>query len=71
MIARWAASSRSRAHLAGPDRSQPIDPALYRLARDRHDDRRSAYAQLRYNPLLLVMTVLGLGLVFLAPWGWP
>ena len=29
---------------------------------------RSAYAQLRYNPLLLVGTVLGLALVFLAPW---
>lgn len=29
---------------------------------------RSAYAQLRYNPVLLVMTVFGLGLVFLAPW---
>jgi hopene-associated glycosyltransferase HpnB len=29
---------------------------------------RSAYAQLRYNPLMLVVTVLGLGLVFLAPW---
>jgi hopene-associated glycosyltransferase HpnB len=29
---------------------------------------RSAYAQLRYNPLLLAGTVLGLGLVFLAPW---
>jgi hypothetical protein len=28
---------------------------------------RSAYAQLRYNPLLLVLTVAGLGLVFLAP----
>lgn len=29
---------------------------------------RSAYAQLCYNPLMLVGTVLGLGLVFLAPW---
>ncbi|WP_206237896.1 glycosyltransferase [Novosphingobium terrae] len=29
---------------------------------------RSAYAQLRYNPALLVVTVLGLALVFLAPW---
>jgi len=28
---------------------------------------RSAYAQLRYNPALLVLTVLGLGLVFGAP----
>ncbi len=28
---------------------------------------RSAYAQLRYNPLLLLATVLGLGLVFVAP----
>jgi len=30
---------------------------------------RSAYAQLRYHPALLVMTVLGLGLVFGAPLG--
>jgi hopene-associated glycosyltransferase HpnB len=28
---------------------------------------RSAYAQLRYSPLLLIATVLGMGLVFLAP----
>lgn len=29
---------------------------------------RSAYAQLRYNPLLLMGTVFGLALVFLVPW---
>lgn len=29
---------------------------------------RSAYAQLRYNPLMLVGTVFGMALVFLAPW---
>ena len=29
---------------------------------------RSAYAQLQYNPLLLVLTVAGLGLLFGAPW---
>ena len=29
---------------------------------------RSAYAQLRYNPLLLVLTVAGLALLFGAPW---
>ena len=28
---------------------------------------RSAYAQLRYSPLLLIGTVAGMGLIYLAP----
>jgi hopene-associated glycosyltransferase HpnB len=48
------------------DRALSLRPYEH-LADIRHMVSRSAYAQLNYSPLLLVGTLLGLGLVYIAP----
>ena len=48
------------------DRAVSLRP-YERLSEIRHMVSRSAYAQLNYSPLLLLGTLLGLGLVYIAP----
>ena len=60
--------ARRRPHLAGPGRAGGQRAPLSRGWRDLwRMVSRSAYAQLRHNPLLLAGTVAGLALVYLVP----
>src|ERR1700691_5020701 len=48
------------------DRASSLRP-YHHLADIRHMVARTAYAQLGYSPLILLATLLGLGMVYLAP----